>query len=309
MYLAFFLLAILSKSDLKVNENDGGQGIYPTSMLIDESSENHWSQHKIDRKEWVITADSEQTTDEVDEGPISNILDGQPSTIWISKINNQGNGGHDDRTNKNGPFKFIIDLKKRVTFKAFSLMPRQTGDQGKFRLYEFYAAHSLEELNTEMQSSKYVAKGQIDPNAVLSTLVILPYSITAQYIAVRSLDQSEAASCAEFNLYTDPDSTEPTPTPMAIHIDEYRDKMWLSLKIDREGWTATANSEQNPNGNDGPASYMIDGNKDKMWHSKYNSGHDDRLSNTDPFQATIDLGQETTFRAFSYMPRQKGNNG
>lgn len=69
-------------------------------MLIDESSENHWSQHKIDRKEWVITADSEQTTDEVDEGPISNILDGQPSTIWISKINNQGNGGHDDRTNK-----------------------------------------------------------------------------------------------------------------------------------------------------------------------------------------------------------------
>ena len=74
-----------------------------------------------------------------------------------------------------------------------------------------------------------------------------------------------------------------------------------------------AKGEQNKQDSfDGPASYIIDGDNSKFWHSKFNDngdGHDDRPRKTDPFQFTINLGKETTFKSFAYMPRSAGVNG
>ena len=282
------------------------ESYYPVASLIDESNDQVWQKYKIDRTSWTATADSEQTTDQVNEGPISNILTGDPNKIWLTKINGIGNGGHDNRPSNKGPFRFTINLHRRTTFKAFSLMPRQNGDQGKMKLYEFYAAQNESELNTQIGSGQYLAKGTIDTTEIKSTLVVLPSAVTAYFVAVRSLDQETSASCAEFNLYEDPEN--PEPTSVLSYLDVNRDKFWIKYKIDRSGWTATANSEKNENGNDGPASFMLDGNKNTMWHSQYGSGgHEDRPSRTDPFIATINLGKETTFRAFTYMPRQVGD--
>lgn len=179
----------------------------------------------------MATADSEQTTDQVNEGPISNILTGDPSKIWLTKVDDNGNGRHDDRTNKKGPFKFTINLNRRTTFKAFSLMPRQSGNQGKMKLYEFYAAQNESQLNTLIQNGKYLAKGTLDPSEVKSTLVILPNSVSAFLVAVLSMDQESSASCAEFNLYEDPES--PEPKFYQAYINENTDKFWIKHRIDR----------------------------------------------------------------------------
>ena len=74
--------------------------------------------------------------------------------------------------------------------------------------------------------------------------------------------------------------------------------------IDRAGWTAVADSYHNSTGpDDGPASNLIDGDVDSIWHSNYGGGTGD----TDyPYNVLFNLGRETTFRAFSYTPRQQG---
>lgn len=285
----------------------------PTSMLIDESSEDFWTRYKIDRSHWTAKTNSEQTTNAGNEGPISNILDGQSSTIWHSQYNNNGNGGHNDRTGKNDPFIFTVDLGRDISFRAFSYMPRQSGDpNGRFRLYEFYVGHTEEELNEKILNSNYVSKGFIDHTSPLSTLVILTTSENGRFVALRSLDHDTFGTCAEFNLYRDP--YQPTPTPIAFYIDESRDKFWSGYKISRSGWTATANSEQTTTSkNEGPISNILDGNVNTIWHSRYNNneagGHDDRESSNDPFHFVVDLGRITAFRAFSYMPRNNGPNG
>lgn len=76
--------------------------------------------------------------------------------------------------------------------------------------------------------------------------------------------------------------------PKSILIDENIERYWTLYKINRTRWTATANSEQEINGNDGPASFLKDGNHFTIWHSMYSRGHDDRTNSSDPFQITID---------------------
>lgn len=201
----FFIFSISTKNrpNFKVNEKELGddQTLYPTSILIDESNDQIWSPHKIDRIGWTATADSEQTTSSGNQGSISNILDGNPNTIWHSKYNNEGQGGHDNHKG-NGPFQITINLGRETRFKAFSYMPRQDGDpNGKFRLYEFFTAKTEEELTSKIDESNYTAKGYIDNITLKSTLVILPRTESAQYIALRTLNHDSYGTCAEFNLY------------------------------------------------------------------------------------------------------------
>lgn len=47
-----------------------------STSIIDESTERFWCSNKIDRSKWTITANSEQTTEKKNEGPVTNIIDG-----------------------------------------------------------------------------------------------------------------------------------------------------------------------------------------------------------------------------------------
>ena len=61
--------------------------------------------------------------------------------------------------------------------------------------------------------------------------------------------------------------------------------------IDRSQWTAKASSQQNDSGNsDGPASNLIDGNLNSIWHSSY-SGTPQKY----PHWVEFDLQEETLF--------------
>ena len=68
-------------------------------------------------------------------------------------------------------------------------------------------------------------------------------------------------------------------------------------KIDRTGWTATADS-QSSSGADGPASYAIDGNNATWWHSQYNPTITEY-----PHWIMFDLGKSQSFTSFNYVSR------
>lgn len=74
------------------------------------------------------------------------------------------------------------------------------------------------------------------------------------------------------------------------------------IVANRDGWVASANSEQPATGSDGPASYAIDGNTNTQWHSKYS----DSLNS---YEFTINFNKEETFDEVRYLGRPSGSNG
>ena len=76
--------------------------------------------------------------------------------------------------------------------------------------------------------------------------------------------------------------------------------------LDRTGWTAQADSYHNAYGpSDGPASNLLDGNLDSIWHTNYGGGTGDQSY---PYEVIIDLNGSKTFSCFSYTPRQQGED-
>jgi len=76
--------------------------------------------------------------------------------------------------------------------------------------------------------------------------------------------------------------------------------------LDRTGWTAVADSYHNASGpSDGPASNLLDGNLDSIWHTNYGGGTGDQSY---PYSVVITLNGSKTFSSFSYTPRQQGED-
>ena len=76
--------------------------------------------------------------------------------------------------------------------------------------------------------------------------------------------------------------------------------------LDRTGWTATADSYHNASGDsDGPASNLLDGRVESIWHTNYGGGTGDQAY---PYNVVIDLNGAKTFKAFSYTPRHQGED-
>ena len=76
--------------------------------------------------------------------------------------------------------------------------------------------------------------------------------------------------------------------------------------LDRTGWTAVADSYHNASGpSDGPASNLLDGSLDSIWHSNYGGGTGDQEY---PHNVVITLNGTKAFKCFSYTPRQQGED-
>ena len=83
--------------------------------------------------------------------------------------------------------------------------------------------------------------------------------------------------------------------------------------IDQTGWTAEADSEEKfgeGTGN-GLAKCLIDNNNGTIWHSQYKDSADHKLPTPPnyPHFVTISMPNATSFKSFSYDPRQQGANG
>ena len=78
--------------------------------------------------------------------------------------------------------------------------------------------------------------------------------------------------------------------------------------LDRTGWTATADSVENPSGDsDGPAQNLLDGRLESIWHTNYPGGNGTG-DMAYPYEVVIDLAGSKTFSCFSYTPRQQGED-
>ena len=77
-----------------------------------------------------------------------------------------------------------------------------------------------------------------------------------------------------------------------------------SVKLDRTGMTATANSEQSKSGAEGPASNVLDGKQDTLWHTSWTDKPE-----LHPHWIKIDLNGTKTINKFAYTPRTGASNG
>lgn len=76
------------------------------------------------------------------------------------------------------------------------------------------------------------------------------------------------------------------------------------VALDRTGWTAEADSRQYASGDsDGPASNLLDGRTESIWHTNYGGGVGPQVM---PHYVVFDLQKEQTIQAFAYTPRQQG---
>ena len=81
-----------------------------------------------------------------------------------------------------------------------------------------------------------------------------------------------------------------------------QDTETLHPALNRNGWTAKADSRQNASGaSDGPAQNLLDGNVDSIWHTNYGGGVGPQRY---PYNVIIDMKKDVEFQCFSYTPRR-----
>ncbi|OHT15625.1 hypothetical protein TRFO_13977 [Tritrichomonas foetus] len=83
----------------------------------------------------------------------------------------------------------------------------------------------------------------------------------------------------------------------------------LEKITDRSQWYVTANCWQadNAQSKEGPPKYIIDGDYESRWHSRYNMNSGGEGAITPPFYFIVDLNETVQLGRFQYGPRRKGS--
>jgi hypothetical protein len=117
-----FDAALRDRSDLVdgLQPNDGG-----IEMLVDTVADALSNSRKADWR--IVYVDSEES----DEGPAKNAIDGDPDTYW-----------HTNYSSKETPcpHEIVVDTGAVKTIGGFSYLPRQDGVNGRVAKYEFYVS-------------------------------------------------------------------------------------------------------------------------------------------------------------------------
>ena len=200
------------------------------------------------------------------------------NTIWHSKYNDNGNGGHDE-VGTDGLYHLTFDLGNIYTFESFSYTPRQTGGtNGRFVEYWLYTGNTREIHDKNLENNYYIGHNEItySSDSDRSTQYInLGKEYKARYVTIVGRSGDKYGSCADFKLYCGHEVNT----------------------LNRNGWQIESNTEYSAR----PIEEAIDGNLTTRWHSNYdNNGPID----SKPYLITIDLGSSQEFQSFSYTPRQ-----
>ncbi|EAX91595.1 F5/8 type C domain containing protein [Trichomonas vaginalis G3] len=180
----------------------------------------------IDRSDWKIKANSEESITPRDEGAAVNLIDGDITTIWHSKYDDKGFHGHDDRKNNTDPYVITIDMGKVQKVGALSYTPRQSGWNGAIKKYELYTANTEEELNDKIAARQNPdASGEFKYYAHYPCYANLTKVIECRWVAFLSiLVKPDYGSGAEFNLY-------PTAVPLPLLEINANDFKYASHEI------------------------------------------------------------------------------
>jgi hypothetical protein len=156
-------------------DQDGAQ------ILADTVSEAIFVGRKADWK--VIYTDSEET----DEGPAKNAIDGDPDTYWHTNYST---------TQEKYPHEIQVDTGMLRTIGGFSYYPRQDGVNGRVAKYEFYV--SVDGKNW----GEPVATGQFKRNGELAK-IYFSKPLQCRYFRFRALSEQQGqmwASAAELDI-------------------------------------------------------------------------------------------------------------
>lgn len=140
---------------------------------------------RVDKRGWkLVSADSEQ----IDEGPAANAIDGNPATYWHTRY---------DPTLAKFPHELVVDMSREERFDGFSYTPRQDGGvNGRVKAYEFYAS-----LDGKTWGPPE-ATGNL-PNSAKPTRIHFPKPVTARFwrfVAKSEQNAGPWATAAEIDV-------------------------------------------------------------------------------------------------------------
>lgn len=217
------------------------------------------------RSAWTATADSFNQGNEPQKA-----IDANLNTFWHSQFN---------PTPDALPNWIIVDMKNTYNIHAVGYLPRQDGSaNGRI------GGHRIE-VSTDGTNWNLAATGTyLNDDMVKITNFV---TRAARYVRITVTTEAQQqgfqwTSAAEINVYHE------------VTYDY----------VDRTGWTASADSEELISENS-PASNAIDGDRNTLWHTKYNGGVVAPL----PHWFQIDAGKQITVEGFSYLPRGSPGNG
>ncbi|MET4003054.1 endo-alpha-N-acetylgalactosaminidase [Arthrobacter sp. UYCu511] len=146
-----------------------------------------------------VTTDSQQAATGA-EGPVSNVLDGNVSTIWHSKY---------DTASSPYPHSVVFDLSEDYTLTGVGFQGRQDGgDNGRIKDYKLYVS------NDGVTWGTAVASGSLTTGVQMQLLPI-PAGNTARYVKFEGLNAHNGlgfAAAAEMRVYGT-NGEEPVITP------------------------------------------------------------------------------------------------
>jgi len=113
---------------------------YVRLVALSEVNNNHWASvadfnllddagQVINRSNWTVSADSQETAGE--NGSATNILDNNPNTIWHTEWYRQS---------PSHPHQLDIDLGSAYKLSGFKYLPRQNGQNGRIKEYQFFVS-------------------------------------------------------------------------------------------------------------------------------------------------------------------------
>lgn len=226
------------------------------------------------QEELVNVALGKSVTGSNSEGgrPLTNLVDGNTSTLWIA-----ANGAPDAWAN--------VNLGKEYFAENVEVVFEKAGLPFKFK---------VEAIDANGNSTVILDK--TNNNQVLEKAYTIPVKNNVKDIKVTfngkaAVGDAQGAWSALAEIKVNSKSTP-------------NQGVTASVKIPQQNMSIEASSEHPNVGNEGLASFAIDGNKDTIWHTKYGSGFTQL-----PHDITINLGKEYTINKYSYLPRSGSSNG
>ena len=178
-----------------------------------------WAQAtRTANQSWTVQASTQEMQGEQNgNGPISNILDGNPETFWHSSYKNNISEGGGYAQRDHIPHYFMIDLQEPTDVLGFSYTPRNyNGAQrnGSCHTYKFYVSESpfdlsynvstQEEVDKALSLSGEVHSGNFPTEGVDKQTVKLSEGKRGRYVLfVITSSMGNFGNCAEFEVYTD----------------------------------------------------------------------------------------------------------
>jgi galactose oxidase len=244
------------------------------------------------RSAWTVVADSQETVKE--DGRASNVLDGNPATLW-----------HTAWSTGTPAFPHVLTIDTTAAQPLAGLVyqprPANSGANGTVGRYTIETSFTA------------AASGTLPDTAARQTV---PFPVTtARYVRLTALSEAGNrgpwTSAAELDLVPGAAAT-PTPTPSATPTptpsqtpSPTTSPTASPTAPPRSAWTVRASSEETQ-GEDGRALNVLDGNPATIWHTAWVAG-------TQPFPhvLTIDTQAVQPFGALIYTPRpaSSGRNG